>query len=93
MADVVIRVRNNGPLLVEGPVTIRDAQGNRLRHQPRQAGRRFVPVWPVGYQTVLRRLAQPLRLSGRGTGAGRLNRWRRSPTRPAADFVKQAAGK
>ena len=28
MADVVIRVRNNGPLLVEGPVKIRDAQGN-----------------------------------------------------------------
>jgi CDGSH iron-sulfur domain-containing protein 3 len=28
MADVVIRVRNNGPLLVEGPVAIRDAQGN-----------------------------------------------------------------
>ena len=28
MADVVIRVRNNGPYLVEGPVTIHDAQGN-----------------------------------------------------------------
>ena len=34
MADVVIRVRNNGPLLVEGPVTIRDAQGNAFPINP-----------------------------------------------------------
>lgn len=28
MADVTIRVRNNGPLLIEGPITVVDAQGN-----------------------------------------------------------------
>lgn len=28
MADVVIRTRLNGPFLVEGPVTVVDAQGN-----------------------------------------------------------------
>ncbi len=28
MAEVVIRVRDNGPLVVEGPVTIVDAVGN-----------------------------------------------------------------
>jgi CDGSH iron-sulfur domain-containing protein 3 len=27
MADIVIRVRDNGPLLVEGPVTVFDASG------------------------------------------------------------------
>ena len=28
MADVVIRCRPNGPLVIEGPVTVVDAQGN-----------------------------------------------------------------
>lgn len=28
MADVNIRVRDNGPFVVEGPVTITDAEGN-----------------------------------------------------------------
>jgi CDGSH-type Zn-finger protein len=28
MADVNIRVRDNGPLLVEGPFTLTDAEGN-----------------------------------------------------------------
>ncbi|HXT57333.1 MAG TPA: CDGSH iron-sulfur domain-containing protein [Pirellulales bacterium] len=30
MADVIIRMRNNGPLLVEGPVTVYDAAGNKF---------------------------------------------------------------
>jgi len=30
MADVVIRVRNNGPLLIEGPFSLVDAQGNKF---------------------------------------------------------------
>lgn len=30
MPDVVIKVRNNGPLLIEGPFTLVDAQGNRF---------------------------------------------------------------
>lgn len=30
MADVVIRTRNNGPFVVEGPVTIVDADGNKF---------------------------------------------------------------
>jgi CDGSH-type Zn-finger protein len=34
MADVVIRVRNNGPYLIEGPVTIQDAQGNAFPINP-----------------------------------------------------------
>lgn len=28
MAEVIIRVRDNGPLLVEGPVQVLDAEGN-----------------------------------------------------------------
>ena len=28
MSDVTIRIRDNGPLLVEGPVTLLDADGN-----------------------------------------------------------------
>jgi CDGSH-type Zn-finger protein len=30
MSDVTIRVRDNGPLLVEGPVTVIDADGNKF---------------------------------------------------------------
>ena len=30
MADVVIRTRNNGPFVVDGPVTIVDAEGNKF---------------------------------------------------------------
>lgn len=30
MPDVTIKVRDNGPLLVDGPVTIVDAQGNQF---------------------------------------------------------------
>jgi CDGSH-type Zn-finger protein len=30
MPDVTIKVRDNGPLLVEGPVTIFDAAGNQF---------------------------------------------------------------
>ena len=30
MSQVTIKVRDNGPLLVEGPVTIVDAAGNRF---------------------------------------------------------------
>jgi CDGSH-type Zn-finger protein len=34
MADFVIRVRDNGPYLIDGPVTIRDAQGNAFPINP-----------------------------------------------------------
>lgn len=30
MADVTIRMRPNGPLVIEGPVTIVDSHGNRF---------------------------------------------------------------
>ncbi len=30
MADVVIRIRPNGPLLVEGPIKLLDANGNEI---------------------------------------------------------------
>ncbi len=30
MADVNIRIRDNGPFVVEGPVTISDADGNKF---------------------------------------------------------------
>jgi CDGSH iron-sulfur domain-containing protein 3 len=30
MADVVIKVRDHGPLLVEGPITVVDAAGNKF---------------------------------------------------------------
>jgi len=30
MAEVVIRVRDNGPLMIEGPVTVVDAAGNEF---------------------------------------------------------------
>ena len=34
MADVTIRMRANGPLVVEGPVTIVDSQGNQFHVSP-----------------------------------------------------------
>ncbi|MDX1946449.1 MAG: CDGSH iron-sulfur domain-containing protein [Pirellulaceae bacterium] len=34
MPDVTIKVRDNGPLLVEGPVTIIDAAGNKFQIAP-----------------------------------------------------------
>jgi CDGSH-type Zn-finger protein len=34
MADVTIRLRDNGPLLVEGPVKIIDAEGNEFTIAP-----------------------------------------------------------
>lgn len=30
MADVTIRLRDSGPLVVEGPITLIDAEGNRF---------------------------------------------------------------
>ena len=30
MADVNIRIRDNGPFVVEGPVTLTDAEGNEF---------------------------------------------------------------
>ena len=30
MSDVTIRVRDNGPFLVEGPITVVDADGNKF---------------------------------------------------------------
>ena len=34
MSEVTIRMRPNGPLVVEGPVTIVDSQGNRFPISP-----------------------------------------------------------
>jgi CDGSH iron-sulfur domain-containing protein 3 len=34
MSDVKIRVRDNGPYLLEGPVTVVDAQGNTFALDP-----------------------------------------------------------
>ena len=31
MSSVTIRIRDNGPILVEGPVTVIDAEGNALQ--------------------------------------------------------------
>ena len=30
MSNVTVRVRDNGPLLVEGPITLVDAEGNQI---------------------------------------------------------------
>jgi CDGSH-type Zn-finger protein len=34
MADVTIRMRANGPFIVEGPVTVVDSQGNQFQISP-----------------------------------------------------------
>ncbi|REJ68449.1 MAG: CDGSH iron-sulfur domain-containing protein [Planctomycetota bacterium] len=34
MSEVTIRCRDNGPFLVEGPVTVVDADGNRFEVNP-----------------------------------------------------------
>jgi CDGSH-type Zn-finger protein len=34
MSDVTIRIRDNGPLLVEGPFTMLDAEGNSISLPP-----------------------------------------------------------
>ena len=37
MSDVTIRIRDNGPLLVEGPITLLDAEGNPFASDPTKA--------------------------------------------------------
>ena len=37
MSDVNIRIRDNGPLVVEGPVTVTDADGSREGTMPESA--------------------------------------------------------
>jgi len=34
MADVNIRMRPNGPFVVEGPITLTDSQGNQFKLSP-----------------------------------------------------------
>ncbi len=34
MADVTIRIRDNGPLVVEGPITVTDSEGNKFPLNP-----------------------------------------------------------
>ena len=54
-AEVVIKVRDNGPYKVTGPVTIVDAEGNRF-DLPGGADR-AVPLRAIADQAVLRRLS------------------------------------
>ena len=54
MADITIRLRPNGPLIVEGPFTLVDSRG-RVSDSGRQAGHRAVPLWPFRQAAVLRR--------------------------------------
>ena len=64
-----IKVRQNGPYLVEGDdVTVVDWNGNAV--SDREAAVRAVPVRRVDEQAVLRRHALKNRLSGR-RGGGR----------------------
>ncbi len=37
MAEVIIEVRKNGPLIVTGPVELKDAAGNKYPTEPRMA--------------------------------------------------------
>jgi CDGSH-type Zn-finger protein len=37
MADVTIEMRKNGPLIVTGPVELKDAEGNQYPVEPRMA--------------------------------------------------------
>ncbi len=45
-ADVTIRVRDNGPLLIEGPIKILDADGNEF---PRDASKPAVALCRCGH--------------------------------------------
>lgn len=36
MSEVTIRIRDNGPLLVEGPITLLDAEGNPFASDPKK---------------------------------------------------------
>ena len=51
---VVIKVRDNGPYKVTGPVTIIDAEGNEF--DAARGADRAVPLRAVADQAVLRRL-------------------------------------
>ena len=68
MSDVKITVRNDGSLLVSGPVTLEDAAGQPFGLSGRTVDR-ALPLRPLGEQAVLRRLAQPRRLQVRSRGA------------------------
>lgn len=41
MADVRVRVRDNGPFLIEGPITLVDADGNAFPLDPNKPGYAF----------------------------------------------------
>ena len=62
MADVTIRMRPNGPLVIEGPFKLVDSRGAEFRHPAQQAGRRPLPLRPIFEAAVLRRHPQNVRL-------------------------------
>ena len=62
MADVTIRMRPNGPLVIEGPFKLVDSRGAEFDIPAEQAGRRAVPLRPIFQASVLRRQPQDVRL-------------------------------
>ncbi len=70
MSDVTIKVRENGPLKITGPVTIVDADGVPFELPPGSVGR-ALPLRPLEEQAVLRHDPPEDRLRGRRHGAAR----------------------
>ena len=62
MADVTIRLRPNGPLVIEGPFKLVDSRGAEFEIPSQQAGHRPLPLRPVRQTPLLRRHPQNLRL-------------------------------
>ena len=60
--SVTIRLRPNGPLVVEGPVTIVDQNGNPFPLNPDKPAVALCRCGALGQQAVLRRHAQDVRI-------------------------------
>ena len=68
MNEVTIKVRENGPYLVTGPVTLTDADGN-VYELPEGKGPRALPLRPLVDEAVLRQDAPRDRLRGGSGGS------------------------
>ena len=84
--EVTIKARESGPYLVRGPVTLTDADGNRI-HRARPQ-RRALPLRRIADQAVLRRNAQDQRFHGDGARAAR----RSEPEASRANAVVRSRG-
>ena len=70
MSDVNVTIRDNGPILVHGDITIKDQAGNEI--ESIRSRRSILSLRSIGRQTVLRRHPRLLRIRRHLTRCGYL---------------------